>query len=193
MKKDLEAKFSKAFEPTMDRDAFMAFFRDEGSLNTLSTDDRYEIFQGILLGSSDITKKALDELINNYNVHDLEVVEKIYPKYSLGQYVKIDSRVYKVKQTHIRDYDVIYTLQNPTETRQNVDESVLAFANRNEIIKEFIGHHKTRKWVRVTYKSGCMIDYYEPYSIEGVIFHNGMKMIGELANSGEDIIDIKVL
>jgi hypothetical protein len=126
-------------------------------------------------------------------VHDLEVVQKIYPKYSHGQYVKIGSKVYKVKQVHVRDYDVIYTLENPRENRQNVNESALAFANRYEIIKEFIGHHRTGKWVRVTHGSGCMIDYYEPYSIEGVIFHNGMKMIGELANSAEDIIDIKVL
>lgn len=193
MKKGLEDKFKKALEPEMDRDAFMAFFRDENCLNQLTVGDREEIFINILLGSSDITKNLLNELFKNYNVTDLDIIVKIYPKYNLGQYVKIASKVYKVKQAHVRDYDVIYTLENPREIRQNVDESVLAFANRYEIIKEFIGHHKTRKWVRVTYKSGCMIDYYEPYSTEGVIFHNGMKMIGELANSSEDIINIQVL
>ena len=193
MKKGLEDKFKKALEPEMDRDAFMAFFRDENCLNQLTVGDREEIFINILLGSSDITKNLLNELFKNYNVTDLEIIEKIYPKFSHGQYVRVASRVYKIREAHVRDHDILYTLENSGGIKRNLDESLLSLASRYEIIKEFIGHHKTRKWVRVTYKSGCMIDYYEPYSIEGVIFHNGMKMIGELANSSEDIINIQVL
>jgi len=47
---------------------FMAFFRDEDSLNTLSVDDRIEIFRTVLLGSSDFTKKLFDDLFVDYGV-----------------------------------------------------------------------------------------------------------------------------
>jgi hypothetical protein len=58
------------------RDEFMAFFRDDDSLNTLSVDDRIEIFSTILLGSSDFTKKLFDEILSDYGVDWLKVVEK---------------------------------------------------------------------------------------------------------------------
>jgi hypothetical protein len=58
------------------RAEFMAFFRDEDSLNTLSVDDRIEIFRTVLLGSSDFTKKLFDEMFVDYGVRGLEVVEK---------------------------------------------------------------------------------------------------------------------
>ncbi len=54
----------------------MAFFRDDDSLNTLSVDDRIEIFSTILLGSSDFTKKLFDEILSDYGVDWLKVVEK---------------------------------------------------------------------------------------------------------------------
>ena len=57
------------------RDDFMAFFRNDEMLNQLSADDRLEIFQQVLRGSSDIAKELLDELINDYCVGGLEVVE----------------------------------------------------------------------------------------------------------------------
>ena len=57
------------------RDEFMAFFRDNESLNTLSPDDRIEIFSTILLGSSDFKKPLLDEIFSDYCVENLEVVE----------------------------------------------------------------------------------------------------------------------
>ncbi|MCB1177704.1 MAG: hypothetical protein KDK36_09015 [Leptospiraceae bacterium] len=59
----------------MDRTDFMNFFRDDELLNTLSPDDRVEIFRHILLGSSDITKEMLQEIIKDYCVDGLEVVE----------------------------------------------------------------------------------------------------------------------
>lgn len=43
----------------MDRQDFMSFFRDTEKLNTLSTDDRIEVFSSILSGSSDITTELL--------------------------------------------------------------------------------------------------------------------------------------
>jgi hypothetical protein len=55
---------------------FMAFFRDEDSLNTLTVDDRIEIFRTVLLGSSDFEKKLFDEMFVDYGVRGLEVVEK---------------------------------------------------------------------------------------------------------------------
>lgn len=57
------------------REAFMQFFRDEEKLNELSPDDRIEIFSTILLGSSDITKALLEEVLKDYNVANLEVIE----------------------------------------------------------------------------------------------------------------------
>jgi hypothetical protein len=57
----------------INREDFMNFFRDDEKLNTLSTDDRVEIFLQILQGSSDITKELLNELICDYNVHNLKI------------------------------------------------------------------------------------------------------------------------
>jgi len=53
----------------------MAFFRDDECLNTLSVDDRIEVFSQILLGSSDFTKKLLDEILSDYGVENLEIVD----------------------------------------------------------------------------------------------------------------------
>jgi len=57
----------------LNRDDFMAFFRNDEQLYTLSADDRVEIFSEILLESSDITKQRLESLISNYNEGNLEV------------------------------------------------------------------------------------------------------------------------
>lgn len=57
------------------RDDFMAFFRDDDKLNTLSVDDRIEVFSTILLGSSDFKKELLDSILYDYNVTDIEVIE----------------------------------------------------------------------------------------------------------------------
>lgn len=48
------------------RAEFMAFFRDEDSLNSLTVDDRIEIFRTVLVGSSDFTKKLFDEIFVDY-------------------------------------------------------------------------------------------------------------------------------
>ncbi len=57
------------------RDDFMAFFRDNEQLNTLSNDDRVEVFCTILAGSSDFTKDLLDEVLDNYSVLNIEIKE----------------------------------------------------------------------------------------------------------------------
>ncbi len=54
---------------------FMQFFRDTEKLNELTPDDRVEIFQTILLGSSDITKDLLNGILVDYCVDNLEVIE----------------------------------------------------------------------------------------------------------------------
>jgi len=58
------------------RGQFMSFFRDDEKLNTLSPDDRIEIFQTILLGSSDITADLLNGLISDYCVENLVVIDQ---------------------------------------------------------------------------------------------------------------------
>ncbi len=58
------------------REEFMNFFRDDEKLNELTVDDRVEIFQSILVGSSDITKELLDGLLSDYCADRLEVSEK---------------------------------------------------------------------------------------------------------------------
>ncbi len=60
---------------TFNRHDFMNFFRNDDKLNELSTDDRIEIFQTILAGSSDITKDLLNNMLADYNVGHLQVVE----------------------------------------------------------------------------------------------------------------------
>jgi hypothetical protein len=57
------------------RDDFMNFFRDDESLNTLSPDDRIEVFSTILLGSSDFKKELFDEIFSDYCVSHLDVIE----------------------------------------------------------------------------------------------------------------------
>lgn len=56
------------------RAEFMLFFRDDEKLNELTPDDRDEIFRTILLGSCDITKELLEEIISDYSVSDLKVI-----------------------------------------------------------------------------------------------------------------------
>ncbi len=62
-------------ENKISRDEFMAFFRDTESINTLSPDDRIEVFSTILLGSSDFKKQLFDEIFLDYCVSHLEVIE----------------------------------------------------------------------------------------------------------------------
>ncbi|XDD42496.1 hypothetical protein AB3N58_14540 [Leptospira sp. WS60.C2] len=57
------------------REDFMLFFRDDERLNSLTNDDRIEVFQTILAGSSDITKELLDGILKDYSVPTLKVVE----------------------------------------------------------------------------------------------------------------------
>lgn len=59
----------------LSREDFMAYFRDDEKLNKLTADDRVEIFRTILAGSSDITKKLFDEILSDYCVRDIEVIE----------------------------------------------------------------------------------------------------------------------
>jgi hypothetical protein len=59
----------------MNRDDFMEFFRNDELLNTLSVEDRLEIFSEILVGSSDFTKTLIDKVFNDYCVANLEVKE----------------------------------------------------------------------------------------------------------------------
>ncbi len=61
----------------MDRNDFMNFFRNTELLNTLSVDDRIEIFSTILLGSSDLKKQLFDDIFTDYCVSHLEVVEVV--------------------------------------------------------------------------------------------------------------------
>ena len=56
------------------REDFMQFFRDDEKLNELTPDDRIEVFRTILLGSCDITKELLEEVISDFNVSNLEVI-----------------------------------------------------------------------------------------------------------------------
>jgi hypothetical protein len=57
------------------REDFMTFFRDDNKLNELSVEDRKEIFRYILLGSSDFSKQLLDEILSDYCVENLEILE----------------------------------------------------------------------------------------------------------------------
>ena len=57
------------------RQEFMDFFRDDEKLNELTVDDRVEIFRTILIGGSDLTKDLLNEILSDYSVSNLDVIE----------------------------------------------------------------------------------------------------------------------
>ena len=57
------------------REDFMNFFRDDEKLNELTVEDRVEVFRTILVGSSDLTKELFDEILSDYNVDHLEILE----------------------------------------------------------------------------------------------------------------------
>ena len=54
----------------------MSFFRNSEKLNELTPDDRIEIFRTILLGSSDLTKGLLTDILNDYSVENIILMEK---------------------------------------------------------------------------------------------------------------------
>jgi hypothetical protein len=56
------------------REEFMQFFRDEEKLNELTTDDRIEIFRTILVGNSDFTKELIEDVMSDYSVSNLKVI-----------------------------------------------------------------------------------------------------------------------
>lgn len=53
----------------------MRFFRDDEKLNELTVDDRIEIFKTILAGSSDFTKQLLNDILLDYSVSNIEVID----------------------------------------------------------------------------------------------------------------------
>lgn len=55
-------------------------------LNSLSVDDRIEIFLTILLGKTDITFELLNNLLIEYDVEDLEIKKE--KKWKNGQEIK---------------------------------------------------------------------------------------------------------
>jgi len=57
------------------REDFMNFFRDSEKINELTPDDRIDIFRTILLGNSDFTKDLLNEILSDYSVDNLEIIE----------------------------------------------------------------------------------------------------------------------
>lgn len=59
----------------MTNNEFMAFFRDNEKLNTLTEDEREELFRYALSGSSDFTAELLQEIFDDYDVEHLQVIE----------------------------------------------------------------------------------------------------------------------
>lgn len=53
----------------------MSFFRNDEKLNLLTVEDRKEIFSQILLGNSDFTKSFLEEVLDDYDVSKIKIVE----------------------------------------------------------------------------------------------------------------------
>lgn len=74
----------KAPDRCFNRDDFMEYFRSDACSEELSTDDKLEIFLGVLPGKSDITKELLDQLLCDYSVDSIDIQE-IRPKGSLAE------------------------------------------------------------------------------------------------------------
>ena len=60
------------------RESFINYFQNDEKHQELSVDDRIEIFRTILLGSSDITKDLLNDILSDYNVSNHEIIEVNY-------------------------------------------------------------------------------------------------------------------
>ncbi len=60
------------------REQFMEFFRNDDLLNTLTTDDRIEVFSSILLGNSEFTLDLFEKLFAVYCVVHLKIGEVMY-------------------------------------------------------------------------------------------------------------------
>ena len=58
------------------QELFMSQFRDDEFLNSLSSDDRQELFLHALVGSSDITVKLLKKLLSDYCVDNIVVCNR---------------------------------------------------------------------------------------------------------------------
>lgn len=58
----------------INREEFMQFFRDDEKLNELTPDDRIEIFRTILVGNSDFTKELIEDVMSDYSVSNLKVI-----------------------------------------------------------------------------------------------------------------------
>lgn len=62
-------------QKVMTKEEFMTFFRNTETLNQLTVSDRFEVFETILLGSSDFTKELLEGIFSDYCVSHLKVIE----------------------------------------------------------------------------------------------------------------------
>ena len=58
------------------REEFMNFFRDDDLMTLLTADDRIEIFSSVLIGESDFTKELLDQILKDYGVRHLSIVDR---------------------------------------------------------------------------------------------------------------------
>lgn len=59
-----------------EQELFMSQFRNDEFLNSLSSDDRQELFLHALVGSSDITVKLLKKLLSDYCVDNIVVCNR---------------------------------------------------------------------------------------------------------------------
>jgi hypothetical protein len=59
------------------RNNFMDFFRNTDALNTLSVDDRHEVFRTIMPGSSDFTVELLQSVLSDYSVEGIDVTAQV--------------------------------------------------------------------------------------------------------------------
>jgi len=66
------------------RDDFMSFFRNDEQLNTLSNDDRIEVFSQILSGSYDFSEELFQEILTDYSISHLEIIDKNNGKKSIA-------------------------------------------------------------------------------------------------------------
>lgn len=57
------------------RNQFLKFFRNDDLLNTLTVDDRIEVFSSILTGNSDFTQELFEKLFADYCVDHLMIGE----------------------------------------------------------------------------------------------------------------------
>lgn len=133
---------------------FINFFNDDEQLNTLSADDRVELFYSIMKDSDDITAQLLNEIVSDYSA-ELEVinraVDNFYTRDDFMQFLRDESKVNQLtreERTEIFRYALIgdsdFTVKLFEDLFEKYDLKHLEVIDHAEVPEEELYRIKTK-------------------------------------------------